>query len=246
MRNEGLGSWPARRPRITPRPADLVRGDDDDRTASSPHRVRRAARRAARPRRAGAATGSPTSAPTTPPPGDAVRLRAARRGLRPAQHPARRARDRLPARRLRARALVVHGPEHATADALRAGLPGVRHWIAPSLRSRAARTPSTERCSPTPPPVPRDEPVVPDDPCMIMYTSGTTGPAQGRDAHPRQHDLERDQRLVDIDLIADERALVSAPLFHIGRPQQATLTRPCCAGGTVVLVAASTRTRPSR
>ena len=78
-----------------PRPhGDLVRGDDRPHLrASCTSGSAAPAARAARARRRAAATGSPTSAPTTRLPGDAVRRRQARRDLRAAQRPARRARS---------------------------------------------------------------------------------------------------------------------------------------------------------
>jgi fatty-acyl-CoA synthase len=61
---------------------------------------------------------------------------------------------------------------------------------------------------------PLDEPVGPDDLCMIMYTSGTTGRPKGAVLTHGNIIWNALNVLVDLDLVADEVALVSAPLFH--------------------------------
>ena len=150
-------------------------------TASSPHRVRRAAaaldalgvRRGDRVAWFGA--NHPTALET------ALRLRAARRDLGAGERPAHRARGAVRARALRARALVVHGREHGTtADVLRAELPAVRHWVAAETPlAGGADSLDWQQLLADAEPVLRDEPVSDDDPCLIMYTSGTTGRPKG-------------------------------------------------------------------
>jgi acyl-CoA synthetase (AMP-forming)/AMP-acid ligase II len=61
---------------------------------------------------------------------------------------------------------------------------------------------------------PIDEPVGPDDPCIIMYTSGTTGQAKGAVLSHGNITWNSLNVLVDADLAGDEVTLVVAPLFH--------------------------------
>ncbi|MER5548426.1 long-chain fatty acid--CoA ligase [Streptomyces sp. NPDC002589] len=84
---------------------------------------------------------------------------------------------------------------------------------------------------------PLDMPVGPDDLCMIMYTSGTTGRPKGAMLTHGNIVWNSLNVLVDVDLSTDEVALVSAPLFHT-----AALNMTCLPtllkGGTVVLESA--------
>ncbi|WP_128375749.1 o-succinylbenzoate--CoA ligase [Streptomyces cavernae] len=82
-----------------------------------------------------------------------------------------------------------------------------------------------------------DEPVTADDTCIIMYTSGTTGRPKGAMLTHGNITWNAVNVLVDQDLIADERALVSAPLFHTAGLNMLTLP-VLLKGGTCVLVEA--------
>ena len=88
-----------------------------------------------------------------------------------------------------------------------------------------------------PPTEPIDEPVTADDTCIIMYTSGTTGRPKGAMLTHGNLTWNAINVLVDTDLIADERALVSAPLFHTAGLNMLTLP-VLLKGGTCVLVEA--------
>ncbi|GAA0342123.1 long-chain fatty acid--CoA ligase [Actinoallomurus spadix] len=81
---------------------------------------------------------------------------------------------------------------------------------------------------------PIDEEVGPGDPCLIMYTSGTTGRPKGAVLTHGNITWNSVNVLVDVDLSGDEVMLVSAPLFHT-----AALNMTCLPtllkGGTVVL-----------
>ncbi|MET7608208.1 long-chain fatty acid--CoA ligase [Streptomyces avermitilis] len=81
---------------------------------------------------------------------------------------------------------------------------------------------------------PFDEPVGSDDPCIIMYTSGTTGAPKGAALSHGNVIWNCYNVLVDIDLAADEATLVTAPMFHV-----AALNMTCLPtllkGGRVIL-----------
>ena len=59
-----------------------------------------------------------------------------------------------------------------------------------------------------------DEPVSHDDPCFIMYTSGTTGNPKGVVLTHGNIVFSAMNAVVDLDLLSDEVSLVCAPLFH--------------------------------
>ncbi len=88
-----------------------------------------------------------------------------------------------------------------------------------------------------PAPEPIDEPVTLDDTCLIMYTSGTTGRAKGAQLTHGNITWNSINVLVDTDFAHDEVTLVTAPLFHT-----AALNMTCLPtllkGGTVVIEAA--------
>ncbi len=63
-------------------------------------------------------------------------------------------------------------------------------------------------------PTPLDEPVRLEDTCMIMYTSGTTGSPKGAMLTHGNITWNCVNVLVDVDLTVDEVTLVSAPMFH--------------------------------
>jgi len=81
---------------------------------------------------------------------------------------------------------------------------------------------------------PIDEPVALTDPCMIMYTSGTTGRPKGAVLSHGNLTWNAINVVVDTDFAHDEVTLVSAPLFHT-----AALNMTCLPtllkGGTVIL-----------
>ncbi|MFF0700213.1 long-chain fatty acid--CoA ligase [Streptomyces tendae] len=80
-----------------------------------------------------------------------------------------------------------------------------------------------------------DEAVSPDDPCIIMYTSGTTGRPKGAVLTHANITWNSVNVLVDTELGSDEVTLVVAPLFHtagLGMTCLPTLLK----GGRVVLL----------
>ncbi|MFE1798832.1 o-succinylbenzoate--CoA ligase [Streptomyces sp. NPDC059517] len=228
MRNEGLGSWPARRARKTPHRTALIH---DGTTLTYGGLYERTTRLA-----------------------HALRARGVRRGDRIAylgpNHPSyletlfaagllgavfvplntRLARPEI-AHQLEdsgAKALV-HGP---ASQGLIAGLPGtcdVRLYVeVGAAYDQLLDSASGEAI---------DEPVTADDTCVIMYTSGTTGRPKGAMLTHGNLTWNAVNVLVDQDLIADERALVSAPLFHTAGLNMLTLP-VLLKGGTCVLVEA--------
>ncbi|MGN6794497.1 MAG: acyl-CoA synthetase [Streptosporangiaceae bacterium] len=79
-----------------------------------------------------------------------------------------------------------------------------------------------------------DEPVRLDDPCLIMYTSGTTGRAKGAILTHGNITWNALNVLVDTDLTSDAVALVVAPLFHTAALNMLSLP-VLLKGGTLVI-----------
>ena len=133
--------------------------------------------------------------------------------------------------------VVVHGRDHGElADALRAALPGVTSWIAaePPAAGGADSLPYEELLAAAAP-EPRDAPVALDDPCLIMYTSGTTGRPKGAVLTHGNMTWACMNQLLGLDLAADERTLALGPLFHIGG-LNGTVNPTLLRGGCVVIV----------
>ncbi|MGN9780955.1 acyl-CoA synthetase [Nonomuraea sp. ZG12] len=86
---------------------------------------------------------------------------------------------------------------------------------------------------------PLDEPVAPADPCIVMYTSGTTGRPKGAVLTHGNIIWNSLNVLVDVDLTADEVTLVTAPLFHTAALNMTCL--PTLLKGGQVLVEAAFR-----
>ncbi|MEO3868528.1 long-chain fatty acid--CoA ligase [Nonomuraea sp. B12E4] len=83
-------------------------------------------------------------------------------------------------------------------------------------------------------PEPIDEPVSQADVCLIMYTSGTTGRPKGAMLTHANLTWNTVNLLVDVPLAHDEVTLISAPLFHIAALAQ-TLVPTVLKGGTAIL-----------
>lgn len=123
--------------------------------------------------------------------------------------------------------VVVHG---VLPDGLRERT-DVRHWV-------AAEPPEHD----APPygglladPEPRDQPVSLDDPCLIMYTSGTTGKPKGAVLTHGNMTWNAVNQFMGMDFGQDERTLALAPLFHIGG-LNGTVNPTLLRGGSAVIV----------
>jgi fatty-acyl-CoA synthase len=228
MRNEGLGSWPARRASKTPHRTALIHREQPTDYRTLYTRVTRLAH--------------------------ALRARGVRRGDRVAHlgpnHPAYvetlfatgtlgavfvPLNTRLTGPEIAYQLadsgakVLIHGPAHT---GLVAGLPGETH-----VRTCIETGDAYEQALAAASDEPIDEPVAPDDTCIIMYTSGTTGRPKGAMLTHGNLTWNAVNVLIDHDLIADERALVSAPLFHTAGLNMLTLP-VLLKGGTCVLVEA--------
>jgi len=133
--------------------------------------------------------------------------------------------------------VVVHGRDHGgLADALRDRLTDVRAWVAaePPTEGGAASA-DYEQLLAEGDPEPRDEPVTLDDPCLVMYTSGTTGRPKGAVLTHGNMTWNAVNQLLGFDFAQDERTLALAPLFHIGG-LNGTVNPSLLRGGCAVIV----------
>ncbi|HEY3607311.1 MAG TPA: long-chain fatty acid--CoA ligase [Pseudonocardiaceae bacterium] len=123
-------------------------------------------------------------------------------------------------------AVLIHAPEQS--DVVDTIDDPVRHRIPLADYERLIATSAADQM---------DEPVGLDDVCLIMYTSGTTGRPKGVVLTHGNITWNSVNVLVDIDLAGDEITLVVAPLFHTAGLNMTCLPT-LLKGGTVVLVPA--------
>lgn len=226
MRNEGLGSWPARRARKTPGAAALVH---EGTALTYAGLLGRAARLARALRALGIRHGDRVAylGPNHPSfletlfatgmlGGIFVPLNTRLAGPEIAYQLADSGTS-----------VLVYGPAHAElVDGVRGAAP-VREHIALDAYEELLAGEDDD---------PLDLPVALDDPCMIMYTSGTTGRPKGATLTHGNITWNAVNVLIDHDLVAGEVALVSAPLFHTAGLNMLTLP-VLLKGGTCVLTA---------
>lgn len=115
--------------------------------------------------------------------------------------------------------VLVHAPTHDASE-----------LQVPHVLDRA----TYERLRADAPADPIDEPVDQDDVAMIMYTSGTTGRPKGAALSHANIHWNTVNLLIDVDLAGDEVTLVNAPMFHVAALNQ-TVLPTLLKGGTVVL-----------
>ncbi|MFJ9614395.1 acyl-CoA synthetase [Streptomyces noursei] len=206
MRNDGLGSWPARRARKTPHRTALLHGST---TVTHGELHQRTTRLAHALRAAGLRRGDRVAYLGPNHPSFLEALFAA--GLLGTAFVPLNTRLTAPelAHQIRdsGAAALLHSPGCAAlADAVRAatGLRTVLPAAGPAYEDLLAAAATT----------PIDEPVTHDDLALIMYTSGTTGRPKGAMLTHGNLTWNAVNVLVDLDLLADETALVAAPLFH--------------------------------
>ncbi|MFJ6939692.1 long-chain fatty acid--CoA ligase [Streptomyces sp. NPDC101132] len=135
--------------------------------------------------------------------------------------------------------VLVHAAEHAEAARTAAAGAGVRHRIAVAEQGGEDALGYEELLAGAGAAGagPLDEAVAPEDPCMIMYTSGTTGRPKGAVLSHANLTWNCLNVLVDTDLAGDEVTLVAAPLFHTAGLNMTCLPT-LLKGGRVVLLGA--------
>ncbi|MBO1336191.1 long-chain fatty acid--CoA ligase [Streptomyces sp. VRA16 Mangrove soil] len=227
MRNEGLGSWPARRARKTPHRTALIHEGATltyarlhARTVQLAHALReRGIRRGDRVAYLG--PNHPTFLETL--------FAAGALGAVFVPLNTRLAGPEIAYQLTDSGAKVlIHGPAHRPLVAgLRDGT-DVRLYVQVGTEYEELLESATGEG-------PADEAVSGDDTCIIMYTSGTTGRPKGAMLTHANLTWNALNVLVDTDLAADERALVSAPLFHTAGLNMLALP-VLLKGGTCVLV----------
>ncbi|MEU8694265.1 long-chain fatty acid--CoA ligase [Streptomyces sp. NPDC048665] len=234
MLNRGIGSWPARRARKTPDRIAIVHEDDEITYQALHQRVLRLAHVL---RSLGVARGDRVAHLGRNHPAHLETLFAA--GVLGAVFVPLN--TRLAAAELAYQltdsgsTVLVHDPELGDTAATAAADTGVRHRI--TLGPAAPGALGYDDLLAGAAADPLDEAVAPDDPCMIMYTSGTTGRPKGAVLTHANITWNSVNVLVDSDLAGDEVTLVVAPLFHT-----AALNMTCLPtllkGGRVVLMGA--------
>ncbi|MFK0191515.1 long-chain fatty acid--CoA ligase [Kitasatospora sp. NPDC090308] len=222
MRNQGTGSWPARRARKTPHRTALVHdgrrhsyADLHDRTTRLAHALRTAGvRRGDRVAYLG---------PNHP----ALLETLFATGLLGALF--------VPLNTRLARPEIAHQLDDCGARVL-VHAPGCAPLVPPGAVPVAVEVGAAyESWLAGADRTPVDEPVGLDDTCLIMYTSGTTGRPKGALLTHGNLTWNAYNVLVDTDLRADDRALVNAPLFHTAGLNMLTLP-VLLKGGTCHLV----------
>jgi fatty-acyl-CoA synthase len=240
VRNTGLGSWPERRLRISPdRDAIWFEGTTTSH-AGFAERVRRTAAALAA---LGVIRGSRVAWLSTNHPSALETLYAC--GQLGAIWVPVNARLAAPEAQYILQhcgtAVVVHGRDQSTLAAdLQTRLPTIDTWLAveppmDDVTPPASRSIAYENRLAAADPTPRDEPVSLDDPCLIMYTSGTTGQPKGAVLTHGNMTWNATNQLLGLDLGQHERTLALGPLFHIGG-LNGTVNPTLLRGGCVVMV----------
>lgn len=221
MRNEGLGSWPVRRARMSPGRTAMI---FSDRSTSYAEFATRTTKLAAALRTSGVAAGDRVAylGPNHP---AFVETMFATHLLGGIFVPLN---FRLTATEIEhmlgdsGAALLIYAPECAEV---------VRDLTGPRM---VAPGPEYERRLSDGSSEPIDVPVSPDDIALILYTSGTTGRPKGAMLTHANLIWNTYNLLVGVDVTSDEVTLVTAPLFHVAALGQ-TLLPTFIKGGRSVL-----------
>lgn len=234
MLNQGIGSWPARRARKTPHRVAVVH---EDRTLTYRELHGRVLRLAHALRALGVARGDRIAYLGPNHPAFLETLFAA--GTLGAVFVPLNTRLAAPELAYNVAdsgsTILVHGPEQADA-ARAAAAEGVRHRIGVTGPDEDGALGYEELLAGAQTGA-LDEAVAPQDPCMVMYTSGTTGRAKGAVLSHANITWNSVNVLVDTDLAGDEVTLVVAPLFHTAGLNMTCLPT-LLKGGRVVLLGA--------
>jgi fatty-acyl-CoA synthase len=134
--------------------------------------------------------------------------------------------------------VLVYAPEQAQVVASIRSRLDIEHLVSVAADVRApAGTRGYAELLARAPSVSIDEAVDLDEPCMIMYTSGTTGRPKGATLTHANATWNCFNVIIDVDVASDEVSLVSAPLFHTAALNMLCLPT-LMKGGTAVLVSA--------
>ncbi|MEU6994623.1 long-chain fatty acid--CoA ligase [Streptomyces sp. NPDC046465] len=235
MLNQGIGSWPARRARKTP---DRIAVVHDDRSLTYRELHERVVRLAHALRALGVARGDRIAYLGPNHPAFLETLFAA--GTLGAVFAPLNTRLAAPELAYNlsdsGSTVLVHAPEQAGTARAAAAEAGLRHRVALAGPDEDAALDYEELLAGAGT-SPLDEAVAPEDPCMIMYTSGTTGHPKGAVLSHTNITWNSVNVLVDTDLAGDEVTLVVAPLFHTAGLNMTCLPT-LLKGGRVVLLGA--------
>ncbi|MGW0535115.1 acyl-CoA synthetase [Streptomyces sp. NPDC003032] len=234
MLNQGIGSWPARRARKTP---DRIAVVHENRTWTYGQLHRRVQRLAHALRTLGTGRGDRVAYLGANHPAFLETLFAAG-ALGAIFVPLN---TRLAAPELAYNlsdsgcTVLIHAPEQTEAAEAAAAQAGVHHRVA--LQGAHDGALAYEDLLADGGIEALDVSVALDEPCMILYTSGTTGRPKGAVLSHANIVWNSVNVLVDTDLSADEVALVVAPLFHTAGLNMICLPT-LLKGGRVVLLGA--------
>jgi fatty-acyl-CoA synthase len=236
MRNAGLGSWPERRLRISPERAAIWFEGRTTSHAGFAHRVRRTAGALAKvgvtrgDRVAWISNNHPSALETLYACGQLAAIWVPVNARLTAPEVAYVLDHSAPS------VVLLGSGSEALSRTLRNQLPGVHAWVSvePADDSDAGLL-NYEQLLADADPEARDTPVSPEDPCLIMYTSGTTGKPKGAVLTHGNMTWNATNQLLGFDFEQTERTLALAPMFHIGG-LNGTVNPTLLRGGCAVLV----------
>jgi fatty-acyl-CoA synthase len=231
VRDQGLGSWPARRRRLSPDRIAVLHGDTARTYAELDDRRRRLAGGL---RDLGVGRGDRVAylGPNDPALLETLFATASLGGVFVPLN------WRLTAPELAyiaadcGASVLVHAPDlAATAEAVAGdGTTAVRRRVALGAGFEALAGSRPDAGGPPS----LDEPIALDDPAVVIYTSGTTGRPKGATLSHGNVTWNCANVLIDTDVGSDEVALVCAPLFHVAALNMVAMPM-VMKGGTTIL-----------